>query len=115
MQWNNFMSTAKRKKSTNKESGFTLVELSIVTVIIGLVVAGVVAGSSLTRQAQLRKAVTQVNQIKAAYNSYMLQYNALPGDHNQATNYWGTAGDCTAVDPSVTATCNGDGNNIWRI
>ena len=85
------------------EYGFTLVELSIVIVIIGLIVAGVTAGQSLVKQAKLSKIITDFNSYQVAYTSFKLQYDYLPGDILNASSYW----------PSCDATpsnCNGNGN-----
>ncbi len=87
-------------KFTNLKA-FTLVELSIVIVIIGLIIAGVTAGRALVRDAKLRSVVSQVNQYKVALDAFRLQYNALPGDMTNATSYWNT---------TVTTT-NGNGRN----
>jgi prepilin-type N-terminal cleavage/methylation domain-containing protein len=82
------------------KAGFTLVELSIVLVIIGLIVAGVVGGQALIASARLSKQVQQLQQFKVSYNAFLLQYDAIPGDFGEATDYWPTAG---------TASGNGDG------
>jgi prepilin-type N-terminal cleavage/methylation domain-containing protein len=85
------------------QKGFTLVELSIVIVIIGLIVAGVTAGQSLVKQAQLRSVITEQEGIRVAVNAFRLQYNALPGDFNNGSSYWSSCGVSAAA-------CNGDGN-----
>ena len=90
--------------------GFTLIELSIVIVIIGLLVSGVVGGQALIEQSKMRELVSQINQIKLAVDSYKLQHNALPGDHNRASDYWGQAGNCYADVSGSTDTCDGNGN-----
>jgi len=91
-------------------SGFTLIELSIVIVIIGLIVAGVVGGQTLVEQAKIRQVIGQMNKIKLAVNAYKLEYNSLPGDHNRAADYWGQAASCYADTTGSTNTCNGDGS-----
>lgn len=95
------------------EKGFTLIELSIVMVIIGLIVAGVVAGQSLVKQAQLRTIISEQEQVRVSLNSFNLEYSALPGDMNNADAYWSSATDaCNAAGTGnlVSAECNGDGN-----
>jgi prepilin-type N-terminal cleavage/methylation domain-containing protein len=87
--------------------GFTLLELSIVLVIIGLVVGGVMAGQELIRQSQLQRAGKQLMEIATAVNTFKLKYNAIPGDFNKASQFWPT--DC--VDQATPAnTCNGNGD-----
>lgn len=85
-------------------NAFTLIELSVVIVIIGLIVAGIVAGQSLVLQAQLRNVVSEHSGLMQAIQSFRLQYNQFPGDINNAHDYWGS--DC-AADPDH---CNGDNN-----
>ncbi len=96
--------------NNKNSSGFTLIELSIVIVIIGLIVAGVVGGQALVEQAKLRQVIAQMNQIKLAVNAYKLEYSALPGDHSRAADYWGQAASCYANTLGSTNTCNGDGS-----
>lgn len=87
--------------------GFTLIELSVVIVIIGLIVAGIVAGQSLVYQAQLRKVISDANKYISAIETFRLQYDALPGDFNNASSHFA---DC-ATDTVVTGnTCNGNGD-----
>lgn len=93
--------------------GFTLLELSIVLVIIGLIVGGVTVGAELIRQAELKSVTTDFNKFQTAVNTFNLKYNALPGDMKNATDYWGTAAACpgTSTTPSTSAaTCNGNGD-----
>jgi len=60
--------------------GFTLIELSIVLVIIGLIVGGIVVGRELISAAAIRSQVTQIQQIYTATNAFKMKYGALPGD-----------------------------------
>jgi prepilin-type N-terminal cleavage/methylation domain-containing protein len=68
--------------------GFTLIELSIVIVIIGLIVAGVVGGQTLVRQAALKGITTKVESYKVAFHTFRMSYNAFPGDMSNASSYW---------------------------
>jgi prepilin-type N-terminal cleavage/methylation domain-containing protein len=60
--------------------GFTLIELSIVLVIIGLIIGGVLAGQELVRAAAVRAQVTQIQQFDTAVNTFRDKYSYLPGD-----------------------------------
>jgi len=94
-----------KDQSLKTGKGFTLIELSIVIVIIGLIVAGVVGGQALVKQAKLRSITSEFNKIQLAINAFRLEYNALPGDMNNAHSYWGNS---CHTDSNI---CNGDGNN----
>lgn len=61
-------------------NGFTLIELSIVLVIIGLIVGGILAGRELIAQAQVRKDIALIQSIITAVHTFKLKYNQLPGD-----------------------------------
>ncbi len=93
---------SKLKKETQ---GFTLVELSIVIIIIGFLIAGVSAGQSLIKQAKLNSVVTELTGFDNALNTFKIKYSGLPGDLTNASAYWP---DC---DPTP-GNCNGDGNGI---
>tara|TARA_B100001123_G_scaffold245958_2_gene274880 strand:+ start:1175 stop:1945 length:771 start_codon:yes stop_codon:yes gene_type:complete len=93
--------------------GFSLVELSIVLVVLGLVVGGVMVGQNLIRASELRGVVTQLQQYTIAVEKFRETYNGLPGDLYNATKFWGTAAVCpgTQANPKTDArTCNGDGD-----
>lgn len=95
----------------NKQSGFTLVELAIVIVIIGFIVAGIAAGSSLIKQAQIRSVVTDFTNFQVAYNNFLGRYNSVPGDFSNAESYW-PAGTNSTSCAATGISCNGNGNGL---
>lgn len=62
------------------KSGFTLVEISIVLVIIGLIVGGILVGQDLIKSAKIRSQISQIEEFKTATNTFKLKYRHLPGD-----------------------------------
>jgi prepilin-type N-terminal cleavage/methylation domain-containing protein len=66
-------------------SGFTLIELSIVLVIIGLIVGGVLVGQDLIRAAEIRAQISQIEKFNTAKNTFYGKFSALPGDMNYQT------------------------------
>jgi prepilin-type N-terminal cleavage/methylation domain-containing protein len=97
--------------SDAKRGGFSLVELSIVLVILGLLTGGILTGQNLIRAAELRKITQTIETIRAAHYTFRDKYFALPGDMRNATDFWGEASDGC---PSGIAdgTCNGDGDGM---
>jgi len=67
-----------------KQSGFTLIEIAIVLVIIGLLLGGVLKGQELITSARVRNLISQQDGVKAAYFGFLDRYRALPGDYPQA-------------------------------
>ena len=98
------------------QSGFSLVELSIVLVILGLLVGGVLAGQSLIRAAELRAVSTEYNRWMSSVQTFKDKYFALPGDMTNATAFWGAldgnnglGADCRG-ESNTLLTCNGNGD-----
>ncbi|MFL0809127.1 MAG: type II secretion system GspH family protein [Agarilytica sp.] len=96
---------------TNKNYGFTLIELSIVLVIISLIVGGVVGGKSLIKSAQRQQIVANIYKYASAINAYQLQYAFFPGDHRDAQDYFGAT---ACPDYAGTNTCNGTGDGFTK-
>lgn len=85
--------------SHNHRSGFTLIELSIAIVIIGLIIGGILVGRDMIRSSELRSIATDIGKYQTSINAFRTKYNAMPGDLTNATSYW----------PSGS-TGNGNGN-----
>lgn len=79
--------------------GFTLVELSLVLVIIGLVIGGVLVGKDLIKSSEVRKSINSLEQVGSAINTFKLKYGCLPGDCTNTTSLL-----------SNISTGNGNGN-----
>jgi prepilin-type N-terminal cleavage/methylation domain-containing protein len=89
-----------RKWIMRKQTGFTLIEIAIVLVIIGLLLGGVLKGQELITAARVRNLISTQDGVKAAYFGFLDRYRALPGDYNAAT----------ANIPGCAACQNGDNN-----
>ncbi|MBN8544430.1 MAG: prepilin-type N-terminal cleavage/methylation domain-containing protein [Alphaproteobacteria bacterium] len=96
--------------------GFSLVELSIVLVILGLLTGGILAGQSLIRASELRAVSTEYQRYVAATQTFRDKYFAIPGDFNSATRFWqrmtNTADCITNSSAAVNSagSCDGDGD-----
>jgi len=75
-------------RTTNRQAGFTLVEIAIVLVIIGLLLGGILKGQEMITQARIKNMINDFNGITAAYASYQDRYRAIPGDDAGAQARW---------------------------
>lgn len=92
-----------------KQHGFTLIEIAIVLVIIGLLLGGILKGQELITSARVRNVISQQDGIKAAYFGFLDRFRGLPGDYVGATA--NIAGVSTTGGCGVAASQgNGDGN-----
>jgi prepilin-type N-terminal cleavage/methylation domain-containing protein len=102
----------------NMQRAFSLVELSIVLVILGLLAGGILAGKSLIRAAELRTVTSEYSRYKTAVGAFKDKYFYLPGDIPNATAVWGT-GTCPGTNTDTTSpqpnTCNGDGDGLIEV
>ena len=85
-----------------KQAGFTLVEIAIVLVIIGLLLGGILKGQEMIIQAKIKNVLADFSGVSAAYHGYQDRYRAIPGDDPGAAARW-------AVAPAATA---GNGNGV---
>jgi len=88
------------KKITNKknQAGFTLIEIAIVLVIIGLLIGGILKGKAMIQNAKVKRVVKQADEVRAAVMSFYDKYGMYPGDENS-----------TSFPPNDSHNGNGDG------
>ena len=114
-----------RRAGRQAQSGFTLVEIAIVLVIIGLLLGGVLKGQELIENGRVKNAANDMNGIVAAYNSYLDRYRKVPGDDGPVANLTGrgnawagmTAGNNNGVlgiTAAQTFTGGGEGDEFFR-
>ncbi|MFT3961679.1 prepilin-type N-terminal cleavage/methylation domain-containing protein [Propionivibrio sp.] len=87
------------KNMKKMQSGFTLVEIAIVLVIIGLLLGGVLKGQELIAQAKIKNVANDLNGLTASIYSYQDRYKRFPGDDPGATRW-------------ALITAAGDGDNV---
>jgi prepilin-type N-terminal cleavage/methylation domain-containing protein len=92
-------------KQLKNQKGFTLVEIAIVLVIIGLLLGGVLKGQELIQNAKVKRLVDDMKGTQAMLASYQDRYRALPGDDLTAATRFPVLG----ASPAAT---NGNGNGL---
>jgi len=86
------------KKVKKSQAGFTLVEIAIVMVIIGLLIGGVLKAQGMINNAKVKRVVKQADELRAAVMGFYDKYGMYPGDENQA-----------AIPPGTDIEGNGNG------
>ena len=109
-----------------RQSGFTLVEIAIVLVIIGLLLGGVLKGQEMIENSKVKNAVNDMNGVSAAYNSYIDRFRRIPGDDGNLATLTGRGGSWTtitvagnnngalAVTQAQVFTGGGEGAAFWQ-
>ena len=112
-------------KSVRNHKGFTLVELAIVLVIIGIILGAVLKGQELINNAKMKRLYNQQREIVAALYTYYDRYSYFPGDDPAGARFAGvTNGDgdgliataAAATTPNYACTAGGAANeqcNLW--
>jgi prepilin-type N-terminal cleavage/methylation domain-containing protein len=93
-----------KKTFSSKKSAFSLIELSIVLIIIGLLIAGITGGASLIKSSELRSVMGEARGYAVAVNAFYTQFNALPGDYATAV------GSVSGVTTPASGLAVGDGD-----
>jgi prepilin-type N-terminal cleavage/methylation domain-containing protein len=93
-------------ESAKNKKGFTLIELSIVLVIIGLIVGGVLVGQDLIKAAEIRATIGQIEKYNTAVNTFRTKFNGMPGDIQ------GAAASSFGLATRTGGTGRGDGNSL---
>ena len=90
--------------SRKSEAGFTLVELAIVMIIIGLLIGGILKGQELIANAQIKATISQIQALQSAITTFRDKYSAMPGDMTNPTT---RLPNCTAAPCSAAGNGNG--------
>ena len=88
-----------RQLVTNRYDGFSLMEISIVLLVIGIIAGGMLKGKDLIEAVQVRAVVNDFQNLQTAFESYVNSYGSIPGDDASASDRF----------PGVS---NGDGNGV---
>jgi prepilin-type N-terminal cleavage/methylation domain-containing protein len=81
-----------------QHNGFTLVEIAIVLVIIGLLLGGILKGQEMITQAKIKNVIADMTGVAAAMYGYQDRYRALPGDDKAATTRWSSTAPATPAN-----------------
>ncbi|MBI5588098.1 MAG: prepilin-type N-terminal cleavage/methylation domain-containing protein [Deltaproteobacteria bacterium] len=94
-------------KLIRNQKGFTLVELAIVLVIIGLILGAVLKGQALIANAKVKRTYSMEREIVAAVNTYLDKYSKYPGDDNAVSTRWAglTDGNNDGLISVMSTTC----------
>ena len=104
------------------QQGFTLVEIAIVLVIIGLLLGGILKGQEMIVQAKIKNVIADYSGVSAAYHGYQDRYRKIPGDDGDANARWtlGIAAPATGAYNNgiisggyATTTANEESRLFW--
>jgi len=92
--------------------GFTLIEMSIVILIIGVIIGGIMLGQSLVTSSKLQLVITDADNYANAAANFKQTYQGLPGDFSNAATVWGTDSNGCTNGGGASGTCSGDGDGM---
>ncbi|HBN14090.1 MAG: prepilin-type cleavage/methylation domain-containing protein [Gammaproteobacteria bacterium] len=93
----------KQIPNVKAQGGFTLIEIAIVLVIIGLLIGGVLQGQQLIENSRVRAAVNDIQGVPAAAYSYQDRYGRYPGDDGNLTTLQARGGQWAVITAASTA------------
>lgn len=105
------------------QRGFTLIELSMVLVVIGLIVGGLLVGQDLIRAAAVRATISQIEKYNTAVNTFRGKYGYLPGDIKdpeasqfgfQSRGQYAGEGDGNGVIQGIASNASGQNSGNWE-
>ena len=100
------------KRMSRRGQGFTLIEMSVVLVIIGLLVGGIMWGQTLIRASRVQTIIQDVATYQSAAVQFKQKFGEVPGDMADGQTYWGVNPNCATNGGmgTGTQTCNGNGD-----
>lgn len=104
-------SLVRGKNRMKKEAGFTLVEIAIVLVVIGLLLGAILAGQEVVLNGQIRNTINEYNNVASAVFVYQDRYRQIPGDDTTAAARWTAT---NAVSPAGGNAGNRRIDGIWN-
>lgn len=102
-----------KKTFSSRKSAFSLIELSIVLIIIGLLIAGITGGASLIKSSELRSVMSEARSYAVGVNAFYTQFDALPGDFATSISSSDVVGDGDEAIEHYTAS-TAEGAEAWR-
>jgi len=102
-------------KRIGDRGGFTLIEIAIVMVIIGLLIGAILKGQAMIDDAKQKRLMNDLQSISAAYFAYYDRYSAYPGD-DPSTHGWSgvSAGDGDSLIEGSATTPSGESQEAWQ-
>jgi len=106
-----------RRRLIREDAGFTLVEIAIVLVVVGLLLGGILKGQEMVVQARIKNVIADFNGLSLAHYAYQDRYRATPGDDPRASRWSGTPvgdGDGTVAGDYNSSISNAESRLWWH-
>jgi prepilin-type N-terminal cleavage/methylation domain-containing protein len=104
-----------------RRQGFTLIELAVVLVVIGLIIGGIVMGTDIVKQTRVKSVITEYQQFQTAHRTFKVKYGEIAGDFTEGYKYFRDMTPGCTVNAQANCTvdtgCNGNGDDHidWNI